>query len=122
MLLALGGLGLVVAGVGVVAMMMLSVRERRHEIGVRLAVGARRRDLLVQFFAEAVALCVAGGFAGIALGAVAVRGVSAWTRWDASLTPEVVVTAAACTALLGVVAGIVPARRASAMDPVRALQ
>lgn len=122
MLFALSGLGLVVAGVGVMATMMLSVRERRREIGVRLAVGARRRDLLVQFFGEAVALTVAGGAGGIALGAGAARGVSAWTRWSATLTPEVIAIAAGCTVLLGIAAGIVPARRAAVMDPVRALQ
>jgi ABC-type antimicrobial peptide transport system permease subunit len=122
MLFVLGGLGLIVAGVGVTATMMLSVRERRREIGVRVAVGARQRDLLFQFFAEAVALSVVGGAGGIALGTITARGVSAWTRWNAALTPEVVIMAVGCTVLLGIIAGIAPARRAAVMDPVRALQ
>lgn len=121
LLLVLASLALVVAGVGVTATMLLSVRERRSEIGVRLAVGARRRDVLVQFFTESLALAVAGGAAGIVLGLGAAQAVSGWTQWDAAVTSNVLLVTAGSTVVLGVVAGVLPARRAAMLDPVDAL-
>lgn len=121
MLVALSVLSLTVAGVGVAATMLLSVRERRHEIGLRLAVGARRRDLSVQFLAEATVLSGAGGALGIMLGALVVQGIGAWTPWDPSLAPSVWIAAGGGTVLLGILSGVAPARRAATMDPVAAL-
>jgi putative ABC transport system permease protein len=121
LLLALSGLSLLVAGVGVTATMLLSVRERRSEIGLRLAVGARRRDLIAQFLLESAALAGLGGGAGLAAGALGAQALSSWTRWQASLAPSVLLVAVGGTVLLGVLAGVWPAWRAATMDPVGAL-
>ena len=121
LLYGLGGLSLLVAGVGVTSTMLLSVRERRHEIGIRLAVGARRRSLVGQFLGEAAAVVGGGGALGVALGVAGARGVSAWTRWDAAIAPEVVAVAVGATVLLGLAAGVLPAWRAATIDPVDAL-
>jgi putative ABC transport system permease protein len=121
LLLALSGLSLLVAGVGVSATMLLSVRERRSEIGLRLAVGARRRDLIAQFLLESAALAGVGGTVGLALGTIGAQAMSSWTRWQASLAPSVLLAAVGGTVLLGVVAGVWPAWRAATMDPVSAL-
>jgi ABC-type antimicrobial peptide transport system permease subunit len=120
-LLALSGLSLLVAGVGVSATMLLSVRERRSEIGLRLAVGARRRDLIAQFLLESAALAGVGGAIGLTLGSLGAQAMSSWTRWQASLAPSVLLAAVGGTVLLGVLAGVWPAWRAATMDPVSAL-
>lgn len=122
MLVTLGVLSLAVAAVGVMATMLLSVRERQREIGLRVAVGARRRDLAVQFLVESLALAITGGVMGVLLGSAASGGISAATRWNLTLSPATVVLAAGSTVLIGVASGLLPAMRAARMDPIESLR
>jgi putative ABC transport system permease protein len=119
---ALAGVALMVGGVGILAIMQLSVRERTSEIGLRVAVGALRRDVRAQFLGEAVMLGLAGGGVGIALGWMAALLVARTTRWSTSVTPMVVLWAAGAALLVAVVSGVTPALRAARLDPIEALR
>ena len=99
--------------------MLLSVTERTREIGIRRAVGARAGDVLLQFLAEAIALSVIGGLAGIVLGAVASGVIAQMLRWSTSISPASVVLSFAVAAIVGVFFGYYPARQASRLDPDR---
>lgn len=118
----MGAVALVVGGVGILSIMLLSVRERRSEIGLRIAVGARRRDVWLQFLIEAVVLGGAGGLLGLVLGIGASWIVSAWTEWTAVVTSTSIATAVASALTLGVVFGVYPAVRAASWDPIDALR
>lgn len=118
----LGLLSLLVGGVGILSIMLLSVRERRGEIGLRVAVGARRRDLLAQFLAEAAVLAVAGGTLGVLLGMGAARLVSTATAWDARVSAATLALAIGSAVAVGVLSGALPAWRAAALDPIEALR
>lgn len=102
-------------------MMQLSVRERRTEIGLRIAVGARREDIGLQFLAEALLLTAAGGVLGLVIGAGVSAVVSSATSWDAQISNRVLSVALASVVLIGVAAGVAPAWRAASLDPVDAL-
>ena len=117
---AVGAISLFVGGMGVTSVMLVSVAERTREIGIRMATGARRRDILRQFLLEAVAVTFAGGVLGTALG-FASRLVFEAFDVPAGLSPWFVAAALGCAVGTGLVAGIVPARRAAALDPVAAL-
>jgi len=122
-LLAIASIGLVVGGIGIANIMLVSVRERTREIGVRRAVGARRRDILAQFLVEAVVISMLGGLIGLGLGAAII----AATRLAAPSLPIrlsgwIVAVAIGFSAMVGIVAGVEPARRASRLDPVEALR
>jgi ABC-type antimicrobial peptide transport system permease subunit len=115
-------IALVVGGVGIMNIMLVSVTERTREIGLRMAVGARARDILRQFLTEAVLLCLFGGVAGIVLG----RGVSvvltAVLHWPTIASPSAVVAAVAVSVGVGIVFGYYPAWKASRLDPIDALR
>jgi putative ABC transport system permease protein len=120
---SLGGISLAVGGIGILTIMTISVRERRREIGLLRALGAARRQILVLFLFEAVALAVLGGIAGFAVGAGgawligrAVPALPTHTAWDFVLVAEVV------AALIGLAAGVLPALHAARLDPVAALR
>ena len=122
MITGMGAVALVVGGVGILSIMLLSVRERRSEIGLRVAVGARRRDVWLQFLIEAVVLGGAGGLLGLTLGVGSSWIVSVSTEWTAVVTPASIATALASALTIGVVFGVYPAVRAASWDPIDALR
>ena len=121
-MLGLSSVALLVGGVGVVAIMMISVTERTREIGVRKALGARRREILWQFLFEAMTLTVAGGVAGMLLGGGAAWLISALTPIPAAVQLSSVISALIMAAVAGIFFGLFPAWRASRLDPVVALR
>jgi putative ABC transport system permease protein len=113
----LAAVSLLVGGTGILALMLLSVRERTPEIGVRRAVGARPRDVLVQFLGEAVALSAAGGLAGVAAGALGAAAVAGATGWPVRVPAWAAAAGLAVSALVGLVFGVLPALRAARLPP-----
>ena len=122
LLAAIASVSLIVGGIGIMNIMLVSVTERTREIGIRMAVGARGTDILVQFLIEAVTLSALGGLIGIALGFAASKIIASTMGWP-TLTPIWwVVVASASSAIVGVVSGFYPAWKASNLDPIEALR
>jgi putative ABC transport system permease protein len=121
-MIALSSVGLMVGGVGVVAIMMISVTERTREIGVRKALGATRREIMFQFLVEAATLTLVGCMVGMALGALIAWGIRSFTPIPAAVPLLSVVAAVLASILTGVLFGLYPASKASRMDPVEALR
>jgi macrolide transport system ATP-binding/permease protein len=121
-LAAIAGISLLVGGVGVMNIMLASLNERTFEIGIRMAVGAARRDVLMQFLGEAVALCAAGGVAGVLLGVAAVELTWAWTGIPVEVTLTSLAIAVGSALAVGLIFGVAPASRAAATDPVVAFR
>jgi putative ABC transport system permease protein len=121
-MIALSSVGLMVGGVGVVAIMMISVTERTREIGVRKAMGAKRREILWQFLVEAATLTLIGGLCGMVLGALITFTVKAATPLPAEIPLFSVVAAIAMSLVTGIAFGLYPAARAARLDPVEALR
>jgi putative ABC transport system permease protein len=122
LLSAVAGVSLVVGGIGIMNIMLVSVTERTREIGLRMAVGARGRDILLQFLIEAVTLSLLGGAIGVALGAAATWGVATFAGWQVSLSAGSFVLAVCFSAAVGVFFGYYPAQRASLLLPIDALR
>jgi putative ABC transport system permease protein len=123
MLLAgIAAVSLVVGGIGIMNIMMVSVTERTREIGVRKALGATKRGILMQFLTEALTLCLLGGVLGIALGGGTAALMARLAGWRTIVTPESIALAVTFAALVGLFFGIYPAARAAAMDPIEALR
>ncbi len=122
LLAAIAAVSLLVGGIGIMNIMLVSVTERTREIGLRMAVGARSWDVLAQFLAEALALSLGGGLIGIGFGLVAANRLAAHFKWPFSIHPEILVIAVGFSALVGVVFGLYPARKASRLDPIEALR
>jgi putative ABC transport system permease protein len=118
----IAGISLLVGGIGIMNIMLASVLERVREIGLRRAVGARRRDISLQFVAEAGALSAAGGVAGIALGLAASALIGRYTGWPLAVTLPAVFLSTTIAVAVGLLSGIWPARRAASMDPIEALR
>jgi ABC-type antimicrobial peptide transport system permease subunit len=108
--------------VGIMNIMLVSVTERTKEIGLRMAVGARARDILRQFLIEAIVLCLLGGAIGILLGTGTSWMVTWLLRWPTESSPEAVIAAVAVSATVGIVFGYYPAWKASRLDPIEALR
>jgi putative ABC transport system permease protein len=122
LLASVAAVSLLVGGIGIMNVMLLSVTERTREIGLRLALGARRRDVLLQFMAEAMTLSLTGGMIGVLVGLLAAGGLSKVLRWATAVSPGSVVIAVAVAAAVGVFFGLYPARQASRLDPIDALR
>lgn len=122
MIAGMGSMALVVGGVGILSIMLLSVRERRSEIGLRIAVGARRRDVWLQFLVEALMLAAVGGLVGLLVGLGSAWVVSASTGWNAIVTSRSMAIAVSASIAVGLVSGVYPAFRAAALQPVDALR
>jgi ABC-type antimicrobial peptide transport system permease subunit len=122
LLATVAGISLLIGGIGIMNIMLVSVTERTREIGLRMAVGARGRDILIQFLVEAMTLSLIGGALGVLLGAVATYAVGQFSGWQVSLTAGSIVLSAGFSAAVGVFFGFYPARRASRLLPIQALR
>ena len=123
---AIAGISLVVGGIGIMNIMLVSVTERTREIGIRKAVGARRKDILLQFLLESAVLSIVGGAAGIAIGVGIARGISGLSlsgqTLSAVVTPDAILLACGVSAAIGLFFGIYPATRAARLHPIEALR
>jgi putative ABC transport system permease protein len=122
LLASIAAVSLIVGGIGIMNIMLVSVTERTREIGLRLSVGARDIDVLLQFLVEAIVLSLAGGAIGVALGFGASWAVSNLMNWSAVVTSGAVALSFGCAAAIGIFFGFYPARKAAALDPIEALR
>jgi putative ABC transport system permease protein len=122
LLASAASISLLVGGIGIMNIMLVSVTERTREIGIRMAIGAKGKDILTQFLVEALTLSIAGGLIGIVLGVGASR-ILAWkAQWNIALPPESILLAFGFSVAIGVFFGFYPARKASRLDPIEALR
>ena len=122
LLLCVASISLLVGGIGIMNILLVSVTERTREIGIRMAVGARRQHILLQFLVEAVVLSGAGGVIGVVLGIAAAGAISVFAGWPTLISGVAVVGALLFSATVGVFFGFWPARRAAGLDPIAALR
>jgi putative ABC transport system permease protein len=122
LLAATAAISLIVGGIGIMNIMLVSVTERTREIGLRMAVGARRFDIMLQFLIEATTLCVLGGLIGIVLGVGAAFVTAGIADWPILIPPQTIILALAAAAVVGILFGLLPARRAALLSPIDALR
>lgn len=119
---SIAGVSLLVGGIGILAIMLMAIKERTNEIGLRMAVGASRKDILVQFLLEASVLSIGGGIIGIGIGVAGSLVTGAVTRLETSVSPPSVVLSFTFSMAVGLFFGVYPARKASRLDPITALR
>ncbi len=122
LLASIAAVSLLVGGIGIMNIMLVSVTERTREIGLRMAVGAKPRNILAQFLVEALTLSVAGGILGVVIGVYVAQQLAAQFGWPLLIQPQIVGISVGFSGLVGVVFGIFPARKASRLDPIEALR
>ncbi len=122
LLAGIAGVSLIVGGIGIMNIMLVSVTERTREIGIRMAVGAKSRDVLFQFLVEAVVLSLFGGLIGVSVGFLVSEGLTQLMAWPAAIPLDAVVLAFGVASTIGVVFGVYPARKAAQLDPIDALR
>jgi putative ABC transport system permease protein len=122
LLAATAAVSLIVGGIGIMNIMLVSVTERTREIGLRMAVGARRRDILAQFLTESIVLCLAGGLIGLALGLGAAYVISAMAGWPVLISSMIIMIGIGASASVGIAFGYIPARKAAHLNPIDALR
>ena len=122
LLAGIAAVSLLVGGIGIMNIMLVSVTERTREIGLRLSVGARDLDVLLQFLTEAMVLSLAGGAIGVALGYAASKVMTRVMSWATLVTPDAILLSFGCAAAIGIFFGFYPARKAAALDPIDALR
>jgi len=122
LLAAVASVSLLVGGIGIMNIMLVSVTERTREIGLRMAVGARGRDILTQFLIEAITLSLIGGLIGVALGLAGSYAIGSFAGWRTQMQPDAILLAVGFAALVGVFFGFYPARKASRLLPIDALR
>ncbi len=122
LLASVASISLIVGGIGIMNIMLVSVGERTREIGIRMAVGAKQRDILVQFLIESVLLSLAGGLIGVLIGILGSKIASSFTNWPVVISLGAMLLAFSVAAVIGIFFGIYPARKASQLDPIEALR
>ncbi len=122
LLASIAAVSLLVGGIGIMNIMLVSVTERTREIGVRMAVGAKPRNILAQFLVEALTLSLAGGLIGVVLGLGLAQWLAGRFHWPLLIRPDIVVVSVVFSAVVGVVFGLYPAQKASRLDPIEALR
>jgi len=122
LLASVASISLLVGGIGIMNILLVSVTERTREIGLRMAIGARRLHVLLQFLAEAIFLSVSGGVAGIVAGVAVAAGISLIFGWPAPISLTAIVGGFLFSAAVGVFFGYYPARKAAQLDPIEALR
>ena len=122
LLAAIASVSLLVGGIGIMNIMLVSVTERTREIGLRMAVGARGKDILTQFLVEAVTLSLIGGMIGVGFGLVATYGIAHFAEWRTLIDPRAILVAFGFAAAVGIFFGFYPARKAASLDPIEALR
>jgi putative ABC transport system permease protein len=122
LIVSIAAVSLLVGGIGILAIMLISIRERTNEIGLRMAVGASRKDILAQFILEAATLGIGGGAAGILIGVAGSILIGTATRWPTSISLSSVALSFGFSLAVGLFFGVYPARKASLLDPIVALR
>jgi putative ABC transport system permease protein len=122
LLASIAGVSLLVGGIGIMNIMLVSVTERTREIGLRMAIGARGKDVLLQFLVEAVVISLIGGMIGIGMGFGLSAAVQKFMQWPADISPDAIALSFGFSALTGVFFGFYPARKAASLDPIEALR
>ncbi len=119
---SVASISLLVGGIGIMNIMLVSVTERTREIGIRMAVGARSRDIMLQFLVEAVVMAATGGLIGILLGVGSSELIKQWARWPTLIDPAIIAIAFLFSGAVGVFFGFYPAKKAANLDPIEALR